>query len=161
MATTISGLSTIGVLFGYAVETTAGTKPAAFTQIERCNAISGISLSPEAIDSSALEDEITRYIKGRMDPNGGSWTVTFNLTGDTMTQLQAMQTAYGALTGGKRMWATVYIPDLTNAFYAIVQPPTNIPLPELGQNELLTIEVEFILEEYKGWETAIKPTAAA
>lgn len=158
MATTISGLSTLGVLFGYAVEATAGTKPAAFTQIERCNAIGGINLTPEAIDSSALEDDITRYIKGRMD-HGGSWTVTFNLTNDTMTQIEAMQTAYGELTGGKKMWATVYIPDMTKAFFAVVQPPTAIPLPETGQNELLTIELEFILEEIKGWDTAIRPTA--
>lgn len=157
MATTISGLSTLGVLFGYGVEATAGTKPASFTQIERCNSIGGLNLTPEAIDSSALEDDITRYIKGRMD-HGGSWTVTFNLTNDTMTQIEAMQTAYAGLTGGKRMWATVYIPDMTKAFYAVIQPPTAIPLPETGQNELLTIELEFVVEEYKGWETAVKPT---
>lgn len=157
MATTISGLSTLGVLFGYGVEATAGTKPAAFTAIERCNAISGLNLTPEAIDSSALEDFITRYIAGRSD-HGGSFPVTFNLTNDTMTKIEAMQTAYEALTGGKRMWAEVYIPDLTKAFFVVIQPPTAIPLPEIGQNELLTIEIEFVVEEYKGWDTAIQPT---
>lgn len=50
MAVNIPGLSTLGVKFGYAVETTAGTKPTAFTWLERCNTISGIELSTEQID---------------------------------------------------------------------------------------------------------------
>jgi len=51
----------------YAVETTAGTKPTAFKWLERCNSISGIELSTETIDASALEDLVTRYVPGRQD----------------------------------------------------------------------------------------------
>lgn len=50
MAVQLAGLSSLGVKFGYAVETTAGTKPAAFTQLERCNSVAGIALSTENID---------------------------------------------------------------------------------------------------------------
>ena len=51
----------------YAVETVAGQKPAAFTQLERCNSVAGIALSTENIDASALEDLVTRYVPGRQD----------------------------------------------------------------------------------------------
>lgn len=50
MAVQTPGLSTLGVKLGYAVETVAGTKPAAFTWLERCNNIAGIALSTETID---------------------------------------------------------------------------------------------------------------
>ena len=56
MAVSEAGLATLGVKFGYAVETIAGEKPAAFTWLERCNSISGLELSTEQIDASALED---------------------------------------------------------------------------------------------------------
>lgn len=55
------------VKFGYGVETTAGEKPAAFTWLERCNSISGLDLSTENIDASALEDYVTKYVAGRQD----------------------------------------------------------------------------------------------
>ena len=67
MAVQEAGLSTLGVKFGYAVETVADTKPSAFTWLERCNSIAGIALSTETIDASALEDYITKYIAGRQD----------------------------------------------------------------------------------------------
>lgn len=38
------------IKLGYAVETVAGTKPAAFSWLERCNNIAGIALSTETID---------------------------------------------------------------------------------------------------------------
>lgn len=50
MAVQTPGLSTLGVKFGYAVESTPGVKPAAFTWLERCNNISGIELTTEQID---------------------------------------------------------------------------------------------------------------
>lgn len=48
----VSGLSTLGITFGYGVETTAGQKPSEFTQLERINAIGGISMDTEQIDRS-------------------------------------------------------------------------------------------------------------
>lgn len=50
MAVQTAGLSTLGIKFGYGVETVAGTKPSAFKQLERCNSIAGIALSTEQID---------------------------------------------------------------------------------------------------------------
>lgn len=50
MAVQLAGLSSLKIKFGYGVETTAGTKPAAFKWLERCNNISGIELPVETID---------------------------------------------------------------------------------------------------------------
>ena len=49
-----AGISTLGITFGYGVESTAGTKPSTFTKLNRINAIGGIAISNEQIDASAL-----------------------------------------------------------------------------------------------------------
>lgn len=157
MAVQEAGLSTLGVKFGYAVETTAGTKPSSFTWIERCNSISGIELPVETIDASALEDYVTRYIAGRQD-SGGEWTVTFNYTAEVGTQLKSMISAYNTgKASSLKTWFEVYIPNATDAFYVVAQPPQVLPMPEFSQNELLTIDVTFAIEEYKGESAAIEP----
>lgn len=153
----VAGISTLGITLGYGVEATAGTKPDTFNQLNRINAIGGITIDPEQIDASALEDEITRYVKGRAD-TGGTWTVTVNYTDETAKEWEDLITAYKALTGGKRMWFEVVSKDLAKGFFVIAQPPENIPMPEVGQNELLTIEMNLTIEEYKGTDTKIALT---
>ena len=152
-----AGISTLGITFGYGTETTAGTKPTSFKQLTRINALGGINIEPEQIDASALEDEITRYVKGRAD-TGGSFAVTVNFTSDTVKEWQNLITAYKALSGGKRMWFETIIPGVTNSFFVIAQPPEEIPQPEIGQNELLTVEMNLTIEEYKGLDTSVEFT---
>lgn len=152
-----AGISTLGITFGYGTETTAGTKPTSFKQLTRINALGGINIEPEQIDASALEDEITRYVKGRAD-TGGSFAVTVNFTSDTVKEWQDLITAYKALSGGKRMWFETIIPGITNSFFVIAQPPEEIPQPEIGQNELLTVEMNLTIEEYKGLDTSVEFT---
>ena len=91
MATTINipALSTLGVKFGYAVETVAGEKPAAFKWLPRCTEISEIPLSTETIDASSLEDGQERTIAGRQS-TGGEWSVTFHITPETRPLIKAM-----------------------------------------------------------------------
>ena len=149
-----AGISTLGITFGYGTETTAGTKPTSFKQLTRINALGGINIEPEQIDASALEDSITRYVKGRAD-TGGSFAVTVNFTSDTVKEWQDLITAYKALSGGKRMWFETIIPGVTNSFFVIAQPPEEIPQPEIGQNELLTVEMNLTIEEYKGLDTSV------
>ena len=149
-----AGISTLGITFGYGTETTAGTKPTSFKQLTRINAFGGINIEPEQIDASALEDFITRYVKGRAD-TGGSFPVTVNFTSDTVKEWQDLITAYKALSGGKRMWFETIIPGITNSFFVIAQPPEEIPQPEIGQNELLTVEMNLTIEEYKGLDTSV------
>lgn len=149
-----AGISTLGITFGYGTETTAGTKPTSFKQLTRINALGGINIEPEQIDASALEDKITRYVKGRAD-TGGSFAVTVNFTSDTVKEWQDLITAYKALSGGKRMWFETIIPGIDNSFFVVAQPPEEIPQPEIGQNELLTVEMNLTIEEYKGLDTSV------
>ena len=60
-----AGVSALGIRFAYGVETTAGTKPTAFTLLTRINNIGEVTVEPESIDASALEDKQTRNIAGR------------------------------------------------------------------------------------------------
>jgi hypothetical protein len=160
MAASVAGVSTLGIRLGYAVETTAGTKPEAFIQLERVNSIGGISLEVEQIDASAIEDEVSRYVAGRQD-TGGTWSITFNYTDEVIGQLETMISAYQELTGGKKMWFEVWSPNRTKANFVVAQPPLHIPMPEEGQNELETVEMTFTIEDYKGTATGIKPLPAA
>ena len=152
-----AGISTLGITFGYGSEATAGTKPTSFKQLTRINAIGGINIEPEQIDASALEDFITRYVKGRAD-TGGSFPVTVNFTAETIEEWQALITEYKALSGGKRRWFETIIPGIEKSFFVVAQPPEQIPQPEIGQNELLTVEMNLTIEEYKGMDTSVALT---
>ena len=152
-----AGISALGVKIGYATGA-SDTKPSTFKWLERCNSIGGISLSTEQIDASALEDKISRYVQGRQD-TGGTWEVTFNLSDDVVTQLEGLIAAYKGLTGGEKMWFEVWSPYLTKGFYVIAQVPENIPMPEISQNSLQTVSLTLTIEEYKGMDTAVEPTA--
>ena len=155
MAATISGLSTLGVTCSYAVETTAGTKPAAFTALDRINSVGGITMDVEKIDSSALEDYATKYVAGRAD-TGGTWDIGVNFTSETADQWGDLITAYNtAAAAGKQLWIQVQVPNQSDAFFVIAQPPQQLPMPEIGQNELLVMTVSMTVVEYKGWQTKV------
>lgn len=150
----VAGVSTLGITFGYGAEATAGTKPTSFKQLTRINAIGGINIENEQIDASAIEDFISRYTQGRGD-TGGSFPVTVNFTPDTLKEWKAVIEAFKGLSDGKRMWFETIIPGFSDSFFVVAQPPTSIPQPEIGQNELLTVEMNLTIEEYKGMETTV------
>jgi len=150
MSATIAGLSTLGVTFGYGVETTAGTKPASFTQLDRILSIGGISQDVENLDASCLEDVSTKYIAGRADTSG-KWECEVNLTSETTSQWADLISAYNtAKSAGKQMWFEVIVPSMTNAFFVIAEPPQVLPLPEFGGNEVLTVTISLTIVEYRG-----------
>lgn len=145
------------VKLGYGVETVAGTKPDSFTWLERCNNINGLNLETETIDASALEDFVSKRIAGRQNIDD-VWTVTFNYTEEVATKLKAMIAAYNtAKASSLRIWYEVWIPNATNAFFVVGQPPQVLSMPEFGQNALLTIDLGIAIQEYVGDDTAIEP----
>ena len=155
MSATVMGLSTLGITFGYGVEATAGTKPSSFTQLNRINNIGGISMDVEQIDASALEDTQTKYVAGRAD-TGGTWAVTVNFTDETATEWETLISAYNtAQASNLNLWFEVILPNQSDAFFVVAQPPQQLPMPEIGQNELLTVEISLTVVEYKGWDTKV------
>lgn len=154
-AATIAGISTLGITFGYGVETTAGTKPSAFTQLNRINNIGGINIENEQIDASSLEDYVSRYIQGRGD-TGGSFPVTVNFTEETAGEWADVISDYNtAKDSNLRMWFETIIPGFDDGIFVVAQPPTKIPQPEMGQNELLTVEMNLTIEDFVGMEAKV------
>lgn len=155
----LPGVSTVGITFGYGVETTAGEKPATFTQLTRINTIAGLDITNENIDASALEDTLTKYIKGRGDIGGGEWSYTLNLTPETVTETETMMTAAAtAYAAGKSTWYEIIIPGFTQAIFVVAQPGSEIPVPEMNQNELLTVDIPLTVNDYKGFDTKVNFT---
>lgn len=151
----LAGMSTLGITFGYGVEDTAGVKPTAFTQLNRINSIGGITIENEQIDASALEDFVSRYVQGRAD-TGGSFAIGVNFTPETNEEWKDVISEYAtAAADGKRMWFETIIPGFTESFFVVAQPPTAIPQPEIGQNELLVVEMNLTIEEYLGMDTKV------
>lgn len=152
----LAGISTLGITFGYGVEETAGEKPSSFTKLTRINGIGGITIENEQIDASALEDVVSRYVQGRAD-TGGSFAVTVNTTPETVSEWDTVIESYKtASESGKRMWFETIIPGFEKSFFVVAQPPTAIPHPEIGQNELLIMEMSLTIEEYLGMDTKVE-----
>lgn len=151
----LAGLSTLGITFGYGVESTASTKPSTFSQLTRINSIGGITITPETIDASALEDDVEQSIAGRAS-TGGSWEVVVNYTPDTAEEWSDLITAYNTAKASQlQLWFEVIVPGMTEAFFVIAEPPQQIPMPELGQNALLTVTMSLTIVSYKGTSTKV------
>ena len=157
----IPGLSTVGILFGYANATTTSTIPQTFTKLDRVNSADGVTIDYDQIDASALEDTISKYVQGRGD-TGGTWNVTFNWTPEVATQLTGMISAYNtakAADANNVLWIEVYDPkDTANAYFICTQPPAVIPMGDIGQNELRTVEMNFTVVSYYGIGAGVAPT---
>lgn len=156
----MTDLSTIGVKVGYAVETTAGTRPMAFKQLKRCKSVSGIDAAMDQIDVTALEDRKKKYTEG-IEDTGGTWTLTFGVNDEVITDLEAMRTAYLEGRGqGKSTWFDVWFPGLAKSFYVIAEPGT-VSLPDVSQGSAAEITLNCTINEYVGPDTAVEPTDAA
>lgn len=144
-------LTTLGVTFGYGIETTAGVKPTTFTQLEEASSIGGITLDTEQIDVSALEDYVTHYAAGRQD-TGGTWEIEFIMDPDkSVSQIKSMYAASkAAKESGLATWFQVIFPDMDDAFFVVAECGREIPMPEIGQNEAATMSISLIIAEYKG-----------
>ena len=153
-----AGVSTLGITLSYGVETVAGQKPSNFTLLKRINSIGGITIEPETIDASALEDLVERSVAGR-GTTGGTFPISFNVTDETIEEMETMISTYQGLTPGLRMWYQISSPYLTNAFYVAGQPPLEIPMPDFGQNELLVAELPITIDEYVGMSAKVVPNA--
>ena len=156
--TKTAGVSSLGVTFSYGVETTKGTKPTAFTILNRINQIGEVTVETEAIDASALEDRQTRNIPGR-DTVSDTLTITVNKTDETIAEWEKVITDYQALTEGKRMWFQTITPGFTKAEFVVAAPPSKLPISGKEQNSLLTMEINLTVDEMIGSDTKVEPTS--
>ncbi len=147
-----SGLSTLGIKLCYGAYTDSATLPQSVTELGRINAIGEVNLDQESIDASALTDTVTEYVAGRAD-TGGTWSVTVNVTSETITAWKALQ--------GTTKWFEVIHPSLTDAWFVAATVPAKLPISEIGQNELMTMEINLVLNSYYGLATKVAPATSS
>ena len=151
-----AGISSLGVKLSYGVEATAGTKPSTFKVVHRINSIGGITIEPETIDASALEDSVTRSVAGR-GTSAGNFTIGVNITNETIAEWRQVIADYKEIMDdGLRMWWQVSSPSLAEAFYIAAQPPLEIPMPDISQNELMVVEIPLTIDEFLGMESKVE-----
>lgn len=146
-----AGISTLGVKV-FAAASTDGSKVtdgANYSQLTRINAIGEVSVEPENIDASALEDLTTRYVPGRGTVTD-SLAITVNSTDDTNAEWTAIL--------GKKMCFMTTVPGLSDAFFVIATVPNKIPQPAIDQNGLFTFTMNCTVNDFIGLDTAVKVT---
>lgn len=146
-----AGLSTLGVTF-WGAESTTGTKVTTasdYKQFTRINAIGEVTIDPENIDASALEDYFTRNVPGRSTLTD-SLAITINLTDATATEWESVL--------GKKMCFMTVVPGLTGAFFVIANVPNKIPQPAFDQNGLLTVAINCTVDEFIGLDEKVEVT---
>lgn len=120
-----NAVSTAGMLVKYAVETTAGTRPASgYTVIPGVKAIPELWNEPNMLDSTPLSATKNKtYIEGLGD-NGGAIALTVNDEELFRTAWETCVSAFAGLTGGKQMWFEIAYQDGSNldSFYFPGQP---------------------------------------
>ena len=151
-------LSTAGIQFAYAVETTAGTKPSAFINIPGPKSIPEINPEPSTLETTSLNATTWKtYIMGLKD-TGGALGITFNDNDTFQTAWNTFKSAYDtAKATGKATWVEIYIPNMTKGFFMTVD------VSELGFGGA---DVDSVLENTGyivpngnlGWATAIVPS---
>ena len=105
------------------------------------NEIGEADVSPEAIDSSALEDLVTKYVPGRSSVTD-SIPFTVNATNDTIAEWTEIL--------GKTVCILVDVPGLDKQWFVIVTVPNILPMPSMGQNNLLTMVVNCTVNDFIG-----------
>lgn len=148
-----AGLSTLGITF-WGAETTGAkiTTASDYKQFTRINAIGEVTIDPENIDASSLEDYFTRNVPGRSTLTD-SLTITVNLTDDTAAEWKAVL--------GKKMCFQTVVPGLTGAFFVIANVPNKIPQPAFDQNGLLTVAINCTVDDFIGLDEAVEVTTPA
>lgn len=153
-------LSTAGIKLGYAVETTAGTKPtaaSAYTFLSEIKEIPEINPEPSLLETTTLgETEYRTYIPGLKDL-GSALTFLANMTEDFKTQWEALCTA--SATGkasSKETWFVIQIPGITECCY-FKGEPTSIGVPGATVDSVLEVNVYVTPTSEPQWAAA--PTA--
>lgn len=145
----IAGLSTLGIKVYQALSADQKkvTEASAYSQLTRINSIGEASITPENIDASALEDLVSRYVAGRATVTD-SLAITINQTDDTMTEWTALL--------GKTICIMIDVPDLSQACFAIVTVPNQLPLSAIDQNGLLTMAINCTINNFIGWDAKVE-----
>lgn len=144
--------NTIGVKIGYAVESTAGSRPTTgYVNIPDIKNIPGIELTPSKLEVTNLVDKYKRFISGVMDA-GDDVALTANLTASLKSVWAALTvSAKSAWTSGKSTWFEISIPNFDSFFFAGI--PTEMGFNEMGVDAVAEASLHIIPNQIAGWAT--------
>ena len=143
-----AGLSTLGIKV-WKAETANAEKvveAASYSQLTRINSIGEVTITPETIDASALEDLESQFVAGRSTVTD-SLSVTVNATNETIEEWKEI--------AGKQICVMIDIPGLDDAFFVVVEVPATLPMPSLDQNALLTMTINCTVNKFIGLDEKV------
>jgi len=142
-------ISTAGIKFYYATETTAGTRPtamSAYTEIPEIVSIPAINETPNTLDCTPLSEEKSHLYIPALSDVGGAIALTANLSDSLMTLwndtiINAYNTAQ-ASNPPKAMWFVAVVPGMSKAFYINGKPcPIGMPSTEVDSVYQCTLPI--------------------
>lgn len=143
-------ISTAGISIGYAVETTAGTKPSVFTAIPNVKTIGEFNPEPSTLEVTDLSDtEWKRYIPGLKDP-GGAIALTVNMTKAFLTAWAALvSAAETGLASDKATWFQVEVDNV--GVFEFAGMPSDAGLPGIETDSVFEGDVYIVPNQIDGW----------
>lgn len=147
-------ITTAGVTFGYAKETTAGTRPTTgYTLIPDIKEIPEMNPEPETLETTVLsETEFKTYIEGLKDL-GGALSFLANYTTELETAWNTLVTDYtAAAADSKAIWFEVKHPKLTKSVFFTGQPSA-MGLPAMAVGNVLETNLYITPTNAPAWET--------
>ena len=153
-------ISTAGIKFYYAVETTAGTRPtamSAYTEIPEIVSIPAINETPNTLDCTPLSETKNHLYIDALSDSGGAIGLTANLSDSLMTLwndtiINAYNSAQ-ASSPAKSMWFVAVVPGMTKAFY-INGKPTPIGMPNTEVDSVYQCTLPIMPMGSMDWDTA-------
>jgi len=145
--------NTIGVRLGYAVETSAGSRPTtSYTNVPDIKNIPAVDLSPSKLEVTNLVDKYKRYISGVLD-GGDDINVTANLTASLKTVWSSLvSAAKTAWDSGKATWFEISIPGFDSFYFAGI--PTQLGFGQMGVDAVAEASLHIIPNQIAGWAAA-------
>ena len=153
-------MSTAGITLGYAVETTAKTRPTTgYKIIPDLKEIPEMNPEPETLETTTLsETEYKTYIEGLKDL-GGALSFLANFTTELEEAWSDLMEAYEtAKTSGKSIWFEVKHPQLAKSVFFTGQP-AKMGMPGATVGSVYETRVFITPTNAPAWET--KSTATA
>lgn len=144
-------LSTAGIQIGYAVESTAGTRPSTFTSIPNVKTIGDMNPEPSTYEVTDLSDTSYKRYIGALKDIGGAVSLTVNITSAFMGVWESVVSAANTgLASNKACWFQVSVPNVTKKFYFAGQP-TSLGLPQIETDAVFEGDVYITPNQVAGW----------
>ena len=94
---------------------------------------------------------------------GGDWSLSFIMDPDkSIAQIKQLYSSSAtARQSGFATWFEVIFPDMSDAFFVVAECGTEVPMPEIGQNEAATLDISLVISQYKGLLPKVAPSSGS